>query len=336
MKKEYDKKKKLVIFILTAVAVCLAGGLCFYLVKIGTPKEPEKEPVKQTTEQMEVTVPEIDITKEPEALEETKSEAAESSGQETEQPESSESETVDIHTGSEQDIVKSRALALPKGDFAFERALGAPGVSLICEVKKASPSKGLISPDFPYLDIARDYAAAGAAAISCLTEPDYFLGDDRYLQEIAAAVPIPVLRKDFTLYDYQIYEAKVLGAGAVLLICALLDTDTLRRYIEICDTLGLSALVEAHDHREIASALAAGARVIGVNNRNLKDFTVDVHNSSRYRALVPAGIRFVSESGMTTPADIEVLCQNGTDAALIGEALMRAPNRRAAVEALLR
>ncbi len=140
---------------------------------------------------------------------------------------------------------KSRALALPKGNFAFERALEAPGVSLICEVKKASPSKGLISPDFPYLDIARDYAAAGAAAISCLTEPDYFLGDDRYLQEIAAAVPIPVLRKDFTLYDYQIYEAKVLGAGAVLLICALLDTDTLRRYIEICDTLGLSALVEA-------------------------------------------------------------------------------------------
>lgn len=230
------------------------------------------------------------------------------------------------------DIVKSRALALPKGNFAFERALGAPGVSLICEVKKASPSKGLISLDFPYLDIARDYAAAGAAAISCLTEPDYFLGDDRYLQEIAAAVPIPVLRKDFTLYDYQIYEAKVLGAEAVLLICALLDTDTLRRYIEICDTLGLSA----HDHREIAGALAAGARVIGVNNRNLKDFTVDVHNSSRYRALVPAGIRFVSESGISTPADIEVLRQNGTDAALIGEALMRAPNRRAAVEALLR
>ena len=232
-------------------------------------------------------------------------------------------------TDTPLEIVKSRALALPKGNFAFERALEAPGVSLICEVKKASPSKGLISPDFPYLDIARDYAAAGAAAISCLTEPGY-------LQEIAAAVPIPVLRKDFTLYDYQIYEAKVLGAGAVLLICALLDTDTLRRYIEICDTLGLSALVEAHDHREIAGALAAGARGIGVNNRNLKDFTVDVHNSSRYRALVPAGIRFVSESGITTPADIEVLRQNGTDAALIGEALMRAPNRRAAVEALLR
>lgn len=211
------------------------------------------------------------------------------------------------------DIVKSRALALPKGNFAFERALEAPGVSLICEVKKASPSKGLISPDFPYLDIARDYAAAGAAAISCLTEPDYFLGDDRYLQEIAAAVPIPVLRKDFTLYDYQIYEAKVLGAGAVLLICALLDTDTLRRYIEICDTLGLSALVEAHDHREIAGALAAGARVIGVNNRNLKDFTVDVHNSSRYRALVPAGIRFVSESGITTPADIAAANESRPD-----------------------
>lgn len=171
-------------------------------------------------------------------------------------------------TDTPLDIVKSRALALPKGNFAFERALEAPGVSLICEVKKASPSKGLISPDFPYLDIARDYAAAGAAAISCLTEPDYFLGDDRYLQEIAAAVPIPVLRKDFTLYDYQIYEAKVLGAGAVLLICALLDTDTLRRYIEICDTLGLSALVEAHDHREIAGALAAGGDSLCIRKRH--------------------------------------------------------------------
>ena len=149
-------------------------------------------------------------------------------------------------------------------------------------------------------------------------------------------MPIPVLRKDFTLYDYQIYEAKVLGAQAVLLICALLDTDTLRRYMEVCDTLGLSALVEAHDDREIASALAAGARMIGVNNRNLKDFTVDVHNSSRYRALVPENVRFVSESGITTPADIDVLRQNGTDAALIGEALMRAPDRRAAVEALLK
>ena len=178
-------------------------------------------------------------------------------------------------------------------------------------MKKASPSsKGLISPDFPYLDIARDYAAAGGSRRHQL--PDgagrLSVGDDRYLQEIAAAVPIPVLRKDFTLYDYQIYEAKVLGAGAVLLICALLDTDTLRRYIEICDTLGLSALVEAHDGREIASALAAGARVIGVNNRNLKDFTVDVHNSSRYRALVPAGILLCIRSGITTPADIEVLC----------------------------
>lgn len=232
-------------------------------------------------------------------------------------------------------VIKAQALALPKGNFAFRQALAAPGVSLICEVKKASPSKGLIRPDFPYLDIARDYAAAGAAAISCLTEPDYFLGDDRYLQEIAKTVPIPVLRKDFTLYEYQLYEAKVLGAQAVLLICALLDTETLRHYLSVCRQLGLSALVEAHDAEEIQSALDAGADIIGVNNRDLRDFTVDVHRSSRYRALVPPTVLFVSESGITTRADIEVLRQNGTNAALIGEALMRASNRKAAVEALL-
>lgn len=232
------------------------------------------------------------------------------------------------------ETVKAAALALPKKQFAFEQTLAADGVSLICEVKKASPSKGLIAPDFDYLQIAKEYEKAGAAAISCLTEPEYFLGADAYLKEIAEAVSIPVLRKDFTLYEYQIYEARLLGASAVLLICALLDTETLKNYIAVCDTLGLSALVEAHDDAEIQSAVSAGARIIGVNNRNLKDFTVDIHNSSRYRALVPENILFVSESGIQTHADIQILQQNGTNAALIGETLMRAPDKTAAIKEL--
>lgn len=223
--------------------------------------------------------------------------------------------------------VKARALAMPKGDFSFEKALKKNGVSFICEIKKASPSKGLISPDFPYLEIAREYEAAGADCISCLTEPKWFLGSDEYLREIAREVSIPVLRKDFTVCEYQLYEAKCLGAAAVLLICALLDTKTIREYIGICDSLGISALVEAHDEEEISSALSAGARVIGVNNRNLHDFTVDVNNSTRYRELIPSGIAFVSESGIKERRDIEVLENNKTDAVLIGETLMRARDK---------
>ena len=193
--------------------------------------------------------------------------------------------------------VKVRALAMTKGGFEFEKALAADGISFICEVKKASPSKGVIADDFPYLEIAREYEAAGAAAISCLTEPKWFMGSDEYLREIAGAVSIPVLRKDFTICDYQIYEAK-----------------TIREYIKICDTLGMSALVEAHDEAEVNSALAAGARIIGVNNRNLKDFSVNVNNSSRYRQMIPSDVLFVSESGIKTHKDIEVLQKNHTNA----------------------
>lgn len=231
--------------------------------------------------------------------------------------------------------VKAQALAMPKGNFEFEKALKKNALSFICEVKKASPSKGVIAEDFPYLDIAREYENAGAAAISCLTEPKWFMGSDKYLSEIAANVSIPVLRKDFTVSDYQIYEAKVLGADAVLLICALLDTDTIKEYISICDTLGISALVEAHDAAEIQSALKAGARIVGVNNRNLKDFTVDVNNSTRYRQMIPENVLFVSESGITSHKDIEVLLQNKTNAVLIGETLMRADNKKAVLEELL-
>ena len=230
--------------------------------------------------------------------------------------------------------VKAAALAQPKGDFAFEKALAQPGVRFICECKRASPSKGLIAPVFPYLDIAKEYAAAGADAISILTEPKWFLGSDEYLQQIAAAVPVPCLRKDFAVDEYMIYEAKLLGASAVLLICSLLDTETLHQYLGICDALGLSALVEAHDEQEIASAAAAGARVIGVNNRNLKNFTVDVTNSLALRQKAPPGVLFVAESGITSPSDVSALRAAGVDAVLVGEALMRAPDKAAALAAL--
>lgn len=209
--------------------------------------------------------------------------------------------------------------------FRFEKALAADGdIHFICECKKASPSKGLIAPDFPYLEIARQYEEAGASAISVLTEPKWFLGSPEYLREIAEEVTVPCLRKDFTVDPYMIYEAKLLGASAILLICAILDTGTLEEYLKIADSLGLSAIVEAHDEAEVASAVSAGARIIGVNNRNLKDFTVDIHNSIRLRSCAPAGTIFVAESGIRTPENVEILRQNGVNAVLIGEQLMRA------------
>lgn len=229
--------------------------------------------------------------------------------------------------------VKRSALALPRGDFAFERALGKPGMSFICECKKASPSKGLIAPDFPYLSIAGAYAEAGADAISVLTEPKWFLGSDTVLREIAAQVQVPCLRKDFTVDAYMIYEAKLLGASAVLLIVSLLREEQLRTYMEICDELGLSALVEAHEEEEVRTALRAGARVVGVNNRNLKDFSVDTENSRRLRELVPEDVIFVSESGVRDAEDIRRLSAMGADAVLIGETLMRAKDKNATLAA---
>lgn len=211
--------------------------------------------------------------------------------------------------------------------FSFEKALQSKDISFICEVKKASPSKGIIAEDFPYVQIAKDYEVAGASCISCLTEPEFFKGCDRYLCEIKESVNIPVLRKDFTVSDYQIYQAKVLGADCVLLICSLLDTETLKQYIEICNTLGLSALVEAHDEAEIQSAILAGAKIIGVNNRDLKTFQVDIHNSERLRKLVPNHILFVAESGIKTSKDIDVLRNANVNGVLIGETLMRAGNK---------
>lgn len=234
----------------------------------------------------------------------------------------------------ENSLDTMRELAMSKssatGDlFAFEQALRKEDVSFICECKKASPSKGLIAPNFPYLEIAKEYEAAGADCISVLTEPKWFLGNDEYLKEIAEAVSIPCLRKDFTVDEYQIYQAKVLGASAVLLICSVLTENQMKDYIRICDELGLSALVEVHDEQEVQTALNTGARIIGVNNRNLKDFSVDTDNSRRLRELIPPNVLFVSESGVRTAEDVETLRKIGADAVLIGETLMRASDKRA-------
>lgn len=224
--------------------------------------------------------------------------------------------------------LKKQVMDLPKGNFAFEKAMGKPGISFICECKKASPSKGLIAPDFPYLKIAKAYEAAGAEAISVLTEPKWFLGNDSYLKEIASAVKIPCLRKDFTVDEYMIYQAKVLGAEAVLLICSILEKEQLREYMGICQELGLSALVEVHDEDETAMALEAKARIIGVNNRNLKDFSVDTGNSLRLKKQIPPGVLFISESGVKGPEDVAVLKEMGADGVLVGETLMRAADQK--------
>lgn len=232
--------------------------------------------------------------------------------------------------------IKEKACGLNKETgFPAEERLRREGIHFICEVKKASPSKGLIAEEFPYIQIAKEYEEAGADLISCLTEPHYFQGSDQYLSEIKKEVSIPVLRKDFTIDAYQIYEAKVLGADLVLLICALLPEETLREYIDICDSLGLSALVEVHDEDEMKMAVRAGARIIGVNNRNLKDFTVDIKNSTKLRAMAPEEVIFVAESGIRTAEDIAELKEARVNGVLIGETLMRSPDKKAKIRELL-
>ena len=231
--------------------------------------------------------------------------------------------------------MRARALAMDYNTgFPFEKALAGKGISFICEAKKASPSKGVIAVDFPYVEIAQEYERAGADAISILTEPFYFQGSNEYLSAIRRKVSIPLLRKDFTVDAYMLYEAKVIGADAVLLICAILSQEQLAEYAAIAGELGLSAMAEAHDEREVQMALDAGAKIIGVNNRNLKDFTVDISNSLRLRAMIPQNILFVSESGMKTREDIAKLEKNGTDAVLIGETLMRSRDKAAMLERL--
>lgn len=234
------------------------------------------------------------------------------------------------------EIVKEKALALPKGKFEFEKAIESGDITFICEVKKASPSKGIIAEDFPYVQIAKDYEQAGAGCISVLTEPEYFKGDKVYLKEISEQVSIPLIRKDFVIDEYMIYDAKIHGASCVLLICSLLDEETIRDYIGICDELGISALVEAHDEEEIAKAINAGARMIGVNNRDLKTFTVDISNSERLRKLVPENILFVAESGIKTNEDIKRLRNANVNGVLIGETFMRSENKAEVLAELAR
>lgn len=214
-------------------------------------------------------------------------------------------------------------------DFPFEQALRKEGLSYICECKKASPSKGLIDEDFNYLQIAKEYEKVGARAISVLTEPEFFLGSDQYLQEIAQEVKIPCLRKDFVVDEYMIYQAKRLGAQAILLIVSLLDTQTLKQYLDIANSLGLACLVEAHDEAEIKQAIDAGAKIIGVNNRNLRNFQVNVENTLNLRRAIPKEILMVAESGIQSRSDIALLEKAQIDAVLIGETLMKASDRQA-------
>ncbi|MDD4510584.1 MAG: indole-3-glycerol phosphate synthase TrpC [Oscillospiraceae bacterium] len=231
------------------------------------------------------------------------------------------------------DAIQKMAFSIPKGHDPFFQRLNQDGISFICEVKKASPSKGVIDPDFPYLQIAKEYESAGADCISCLTEPQWFLGSDSIFRDIRSNVSLPMIRKDFIVEEYQLYESKCMGADAILLICALLDTATISRYLSICHTLGLSALVEAHNTAEIESAVAAGARIIGVNNRNLKDFSVHSENAAKLRSLVPREILFVAESGIQAPSDLAPLKAARVDAVLIGEAMMRAKDKAALLSA---
>lgn len=233
-------------------------------------------------------------------------------------------------------FIKDKALSMKKGEFSFEKAIKSNDISFICEVKKASPSKGVIAQDFPYIEIAMEYEKAGATCISVLTEPKYFMGSKTYLKEISENVSIPLLRKDFVVDEYMIYDAKLHGASCVLLICSLLDEATLKQYIDICNNLGLSALVEAHDGEEIKKAVHAGARIIGVNNRDLKTFTVDINNSIRLRKLVPEDIIFVAESGIKTNKDILELRAANVNAVLIGETFMRAEDKKAMLDELRR
>ena len=237
------------------------------------------------------------------------------------------------YTNADLERMKDEACALEKR-ASFREALRRPGISFICEVKKASPSKGLIAPDFPYLQIAKDYEKAGAEAVSVLTEPDWFLGSEEYLKEIAEKVRVPLIRKDFTIDVSMIYEAKLLGASAVLLICTLLDERTLSAYLEEAHAVGLDALVEAHDGEEVKKAVSVGAKIIGVNNRNLKDFTVDFENTIRLREMIPKDTVYVAESGVKTREDVERLESIGADAILIGETLMRSEDKAAALARL--
>ncbi|WP_405285347.1 indole-3-glycerol phosphate synthase TrpC [Methanobrevibacter sp.] len=216
-------------------------------------------------------------------------------------------------------------------DFPFKKALSEDEISIIAEVKRASPSKGLIAEDFDYLAIAKEYEEAGASAISVLTEPYFFKGSNDYLKEISQCVSIPTLRKDFVIDEYMIWEAKALGASAVLLIVSILSIVELKKFLDLAHDLGLSAIVETHDGDEIRTALNVGAEIIGVNNRDLTDFTVNIENSISLRRCVSGDVIFISESGIKTPEDVRKLKENDVDAVLIGETLMKSDDKKSMI-----
>ena len=216
-------------------------------------------------------------------------------------------------------------------DFPFKEALSGDEISIIAEVKRASPSKGMIAEDFDYVFIAKDYEDAGASAISVLTEPYFFKGSNDYLKEISENVSIPILRKDFVIDEYMIWEAKAIGASAVLLIVSILSIVELKKFLDLAHDLGLSAIVEAHDGNEIRTALNVGAEIIGVNNRDLTDFSVDIENSISLRRCVSGDVVFISESGIKTPEDVRRLKENDVDAVLIGETLMKSDDKKAMI-----
>ncbi len=227
------------------------------------------------------------------------------------------------------DIMKKEAETFSSvNKISFKDSLKNKDFAFICEIKKASPSKGVIVENFPYLEIAKDYEQAGAAAISVLTEPNFFKGNDKYLTEVSNTVKIPVLRKDFIIDEYQIYQAKVIGASAVLLICAILDDKTLQKYMSIAKSLNLDCLVETHNKEEIKQALNSGAEIIGINNRDLKTFTVDINNSVRLRKYLGDNKILISESGIKSSADIKILKDTGFNGALIGESMMLSENKK--------
>jgi indole-3-glycerol phosphate synthase len=217
---------------------------------------------------------------------------------------------------------------------ALRAAIAAGQPAVIAEIKKASPSKGVIRADFRPADIARSYAAAGATCLSVLTDVDFFQGSDAYLQQVQRACNLPILRKDFIVEEYQIYEARALGADCVLLIAAALDDSRLRSYAQLAQMLQMDVLLEVHDGAELARALPIDAPLLGINNRDLRTFSVSLETTLTLREQVPANKILITESGIMSNADVARMRTNGVHAFLVGEAMMRADDPGAELAAL--
>lgn len=220
-------------------------------------------------------------------------------------------------------------------DYPFEKALrNKANLAYIMEIKRCVPTKGEITRNFDYKSIAKEYEDIGATAISVMTEPDYFKGDDDFLAEIARIVKIPVLRDDFIVDEYMVYESKLLGADAITLICSVLDEITLMRCLNLAENLGMSAVVEAHSSMQVKKALRVGAKIIAVNNCDLRNFEIDMNNSLELQKMIPEDVIFISRSGVKTYQDICKLEENNVNAVMVGEVLMRSHDKRKTFEIL--